>query len=39
MEEYIMIGLVGFVAGALSIMLYYKTLGLIINYLKNKGVK
>lgn len=39
MEEYIMIALVGFVVGALSVMLYYKTMGLIVNYLKKKGVK
>ena len=39
MNEYIMIGLVGFVVGALSTMLYYKSMGLIVNYLKKKGVK
>ena len=39
MEEYIMIGLVGFAVGALSVMLYYKAMGLIVNYLKKNGVK
>ena len=39
MGEYIMIGLVGFAVGALSVMLYYKTMDLIVNYLKKNGVK